>query len=97
MKPTNITTLPENPEHERHGRMMRYSIMMGIRMICFGLMFVTSGFWLAICAIGAIFLPYIAVMVANNVDRRNIRPTESPQLRLESGPSHSDGFFIRGR
>lgn len=84
MKPTNITTLPDNPEHERLRRMKRYTIMMIIRMTCFILLFVTSGVWQYIFGFGAIFLPYLAVMVANSVDRRSFQ-TESPTLELEPG------------
>ena len=50
-------------------RQNRYLIMMGIRLLCFGaaiLMFVNHLGWLAgIPAVGAIFIPYFAVIFAN--------------------------------
>ncbi len=33
-KPTAITELPSSPDDERRARMIRYSIAMGIRMVC---------------------------------------------------------------
>ncbi|SJN27282.1 hypothetical protein FM119_05530 [Mycetocola reblochoni REB411] len=45
--------------------MRTYSIMMAIRLVClFALLFV-RGWWVWICVAGAVFLPYIAVMLAN--------------------------------
>jgi Protein of unknown function (DUF3099) len=50
-------------------RQRRYLLMMGIRTVCFGiavLMFVNHlGWFTAIPAVGAIFLPYFAVVIAN--------------------------------
>jgi hypothetical protein len=66
-KPQTITELPLSPERDRRARMVRYSIAMGIRVICIALCLVTPGWWLLIPAAGAIFLPYVAVVVANNV------------------------------
>lgn len=60
-----ITTLPPSPHDDRRKRMIKYSITMGVRMACLGLMFVVDGWSLVICAIGAIILPYFAVVVAN--------------------------------
>jgi hypothetical protein len=50
-------------------RERRYLIMMGIRVVCFVaavLVFIAHGGWLtAIPAVGAILLPYFAVVFAN--------------------------------
>jgi hypothetical protein len=50
-------------------RQRRYLIMMGVRALCFVIalvMFVNHAGWLtAIPAVGAIFLPYFAVVMAN--------------------------------
>jgi hypothetical protein len=52
--------------------MKRYLIMMGIRVACFGLVFVTTG-WLRWAAIaGAVAIPYFAVVVANAVRPREV-------------------------
>ena len=65
MKQQSITTLPPSPEEERRSRMIKYTIAMSIRVACiFALLFV-QGWWLLVFAIGAICLPYIAVVLAN--------------------------------
>lgn len=45
--------------------MVKYSVAMAIRMVCILLMLVAQGWWLLVCAIGAIVLPYVAVVIAN--------------------------------
>jgi hypothetical protein len=60
-----ITSLPPAPVDERHGRMVRYSISMGIRMACIIVIFFVPGWWRLLPAIAAIVLPYIAVVLAN--------------------------------
>ncbi|MEF3403762.1 DUF3099 domain-containing protein [Agromyces sp. CCNWLW203] len=65
MQQQSITTLPPSPEVERRARMIKYSIAMSIRVLCvIGLLF-ARGWWLAVFAAGAIFLPYFAVVLAN--------------------------------
>lgn len=56
-------------------RIRRYLTMMGIRVVCFGLVFVTTGWLRIVIIIGAVVLPYIAVVVANAV-----RPAEQGQI-----------------
>ncbi|WP_127793452.1 DUF3099 domain-containing protein [Agromyces sp. LHK192] len=65
MNQHTITTLPPSPEDERRARMIKYTITMSIRVLCIFLMLFAQGWWLAVCAAGAIFLPYIAVVFAN--------------------------------
>ncbi|QIZ98854.1 DUF3099 domain-containing protein [Leifsonia sp. PS1209] len=61
----SITNLPLSPDEERRHRMIKYSVAMGIRVVCiFAILFV-PGWWAIIPLIGAIFLPYFAVVVAN--------------------------------
>lgn len=45
--------------------MIKYSIAMGIRVVCIVLMLFVQGWWLLVCAIGAVTLPYFAVVIAN--------------------------------
>jgi len=85
----SITSLPRAPEADRHSRMLKYSIAMGIRFVCIGLCLVVHGWWLVVCAIGAIALPYFAVVIANargGVDS----PVERPGNIVLRG-SGSDG------
>lgn len=65
MKKASITSLGLSPEEERRRRVIKYSVAMSIRMACVVLMLFTRGWWLLIVAIGAIVLPYIAVVIAN--------------------------------
>jgi hypothetical protein len=65
MKQQSITTLPPSPEAERRSRMIKYTIAMSIRVACIFAMLFAQGWWLVVCAVGAIFLPYVAVVLAN--------------------------------
>ena len=64
-KQQSITSLPRSPGDDRRDRMVKYSITMGIRIVCVVLCFFVQGWWLLVFALGAIFLPYIAVVLAN--------------------------------
>lgn len=66
----SITSLPPSPEAERHSRMIKYGIAMGVRVVCIFLCLVVPGWWLIIPALGAVFLPYVAVVIANASTRR---------------------------
>lgn len=60
-----ITSLPPSPEAERRARMIRYTVAMSIRVACIFAMLFAQGWWLVIFAAGAVFLPYVAVVLAN--------------------------------
>lgn len=86
-----ITSVQLSPAEERRSRMLKYSISMGIRMVCIIAMLFVSGWWLLLCALGAIFLPYIAVVIANQavVSRtdRHQRPASNalaPTVRVSA-------------
>jgi hypothetical protein len=79
--------------------MVRYSVAMGVRMLCvLSFIWVHSWPWFLIPALGAIFLPYFAVVVANvgwnpsqgNVERPGaILPMRPPQAgRTDSEEQH---------
>ena len=75
-----VTTLPDYGKEVRT-RMIKYSVAMGIRMICIFAMLVVDGWLLIVCATGAIVLPYFAVIIANTVvllkeDRQVSKPSE---------------------
>jgi hypothetical protein len=77
-------------------RERRYLIMMGIRLVCFVIavvVFVNGGGWLtAIPAVGAIAIPYFAVVFANGGrepgGRGRLRPYE-PNLPERFSPPRS--------
>jgi hypothetical protein len=78
-------------------RERRYLIMMAIRMVCFGAaiaLFVAGAGWIAaIPAVGAIFIPYFAVVFANGgrepATREGFRPYE-PNLPVPRSPAEQD-------
>lgn len=63
----SATSLPRAPRDDAHARMSKYFTMMSIRVVCFVLMVVIQpyGWYTWLFAVGAIFLPYVAVVVAN--------------------------------
>jgi predicted cobalt transporter CbtA len=63
----SITSLPASPADDRRKRMIQYTVAMSIRMVCVLLLFVVQGWWLLVVGLGAVILPYIAVVLANNV------------------------------
>lgn len=64
-QPQSITTLPESPDAGRHRRMIQYGVAMGIRVLCVIACFFVHGWWLFVPIVGAVVLPYIAVVLAN--------------------------------
>lgn len=65
MKQPSITSLPISPEVERRNRMLKYTLAMSIRVLCILSMLFIQGWWLILPAVGAIVLPYFAVVIAN--------------------------------
>jgi predicted tellurium resistance membrane protein TerC len=61
----SVTTLQQSPTEERRVRLIKYTVAMTIRVVCIVLMIFVQGWWLLLCAAGAIFLPYFAVIIAN--------------------------------
>ncbi len=68
--PVSITSARTSHTDDMHKRQVRYLLSMGIRTLCFVLAIVTSGpvRWILVAA--AVFLPYVAVVLANATDRR---------------------------
>ena len=61
----SATSLPLSPDEERRIRVIKYSITMSIRVVCIVMMLFVQGWWLLVFGIGAILLPYFAVLIAN--------------------------------
>ncbi len=62
----SITSLPASPRDERRTRMIRYSVTMTIRLVCLICVFFVQGtWWMLVFGVGAIVLPYFAVILAN--------------------------------
>lgn len=77
-KHQSITSLPEAPDVERHHRIVKYLVAMCIRVLCIIALLFVHGWWLIIPALGAIFLPYFAVVIANATANPNGGRVERP-------------------
>ena len=79
MKASNtITSLPPSPTDDRHSRMVKYLVAMGIRLVCIALCFVFPlGWWTLLPIVGAVVIPYVAVVFAN-VGHESGDAVESP-------------------
>ncbi|MCQ1986857.1 DUF3099 domain-containing protein [Arthrobacter sp. zg-Y844] len=60
-----ITDAPSPHTDEMRARMIKYSVSMGIRVVCLFLMFFVHGWLLWVVIAGAVVLPYFAVVIAN--------------------------------
>ncbi|BDZ47054.1 DUF3099 domain-containing protein [Naasia aerilata] len=61
----SITSLPQSPDQERRSRVLKYTIAMTIRTLCVVSLLFVQGWWMAVAIVGAIVLPYFAVVIAN--------------------------------
>jgi hypothetical protein len=93
-----VTEAPRPMSEDIAYRQRRYLIMMGIRLVCFVIaivVFIKGGGWLtAIPAVGAIAIPYFAVVFANGgrepSGRSRFQPYE-PNLPKRYAPPAGDG------
>lgn len=70
--------------------MIRYAIAMGIRVLCVIACFFVHGWWLLVPIIGAVVLPYVAVVLAN-VGHRTDSDVERPgAVVISSAPREVD-------
>lgn len=88
-RPVVITSAPEAPDADRHRRMVTYAVMMGIRTACFIGIFLVQGWWQLVMFLGALVLPYLAVIRANVPFAPSRSAPEAP--REELPPSRLDG------
>ncbi|WP_240423960.1 DUF3099 domain-containing protein [Microbacterium halotolerans] len=91
----SATSLDVSPRDDSRSRERRYLITMGIRIACLILAVAIQpyGWYTFVFAIGAIFLPYIAVVSANARSSRRVDhavPPESDSLAAPSAPSPPD-------
>jgi hypothetical protein len=85
-----ITSAQSSHSERIRGRQTRYLVSMGVRTVCFVLAVVTDGTLRWVFIVGAVVLPYFAVIVANasgEVDRDVPDPFyDDSRLMLEAGP-----------
>ncbi|GAA5030273.1 DUF3099 domain-containing protein [Microbacterium fluvii] len=90
--PQSATSLPRAPRDDAGARSKRYLTMMGVRIACFIAMVLITpyGWYTWVLGAAAIFLPYIAVVVANvGSDVRGTTP-ESPERALPAAAPKPD-------
>jgi hypothetical protein len=82
----SATSLPRAPRDDVGKRSVRYLIMMGIRVACFVLMVLVQpfGWYTWLFAAAAIFLPYIAVVLANVGQDGKAVPAVNPERAIEA-------------
>jgi hypothetical protein len=90
-RPIAITDLPPSPEQDQRSRMRKYALAMGIRMVCIVACLFTPGWWLLVPALGAVFLPYVAVVVANATSRRARPAVARPGGLVPFDPERGEG------
>ncbi|MEY3406818.1 MAG: hypothetical protein RLZZ556_890 [Actinomycetota bacterium] len=87
-KRQSVTSVEIAPDQDRRARFLKYTVAMVIRVICILLAVVVPLGWLTVVfAIGAIFLPYFAVIIANEGSARSSSKAsrvEAPTLSINA-------------
>ncbi|WP_090821372.1 DUF3099 domain-containing protein [Arthrobacter sp. yr096] len=90
----SITDAAAAHSEDMRDRMIKYAVAMGIRMVCIILIFVVDGWFKIIAIAGAVFLPWIAVVIANGNDKAEDH-SESlldyvavPEIERSTQPEH---------
>ena len=75
--------------------MIKYAVAMGIRMVCLILIFVVDGWLKILPIIGAVFLPWFAVIIANGSDTAEVHADSlldsAPLAQLDAPPAGPAG------
>lgn len=90
--PQSATSLPRAPRDDVGSRFAKYMIMMGIRIGCFIAMVLVTpyGWYTWVFGLGAVFLPYVAVIVANvGEDTRGPGAVRPERMIERSAPAAS--------
>lgn len=89
MESHDVTSAGVSPAEDRARRMKVYTIMMAIRMACVASLLFVRGWWILVAALGAVFLPYIAVLFANEPDH-TAKAQPQPLAPLALTPGEAD-------
>lgn len=89
--PQSATSLRRAPHDDAQARMRKYFIMMSVRVICFVLMVVITpyGWHTGVLAVGAVLLPYLAVVVANVGSDTDVVSAVPPERQLAAPPENA--------
>lgn len=82
----SATSLPRAPRDDADSRFAKYALTMGIRLVCLIAMVLVTpyGWYTWLFAVGAVFLPYIAVVIANVGADAQRAPAENPERVLDA-------------
>ncbi len=61
----SVTSAQPGRSEDLDSRIVRYAWMMSLRIVCFVLAVLTPSPWRWMFLVGAVFLPYVAVVLAN--------------------------------
>ncbi|GAA1822470.1 DUF3099 domain-containing protein [Nesterenkonia flava] len=92
----SITDAPVKHSDEQRGRMVRYTVSMSIRLVCFILAVVVGvvweSWWALAFIVGAVVLPYVAVVDANAGGERYTlkREAEGLEARTQLTTGHEE-------
>jgi hypothetical protein len=92
--PQSVTSVGVSPEEERRSRVFKYSLAMSIRLVCIVLAVTMQGWLMWIGFIGAIFLPYFAVVIANAAGNGDSKKSNSATTPVAPTLSISADAFI---
>jgi hypothetical protein len=89
----SITDAAAAHSDDMRERMIKYAVAMGIRLVCLILIFVVDGWFKIIAVAGAVFLPWIAVVIANGSDKAEVHSDSlldyAPAVELEASPAEA--------
>ena len=97
----SITSARVGASVDTSQRVRRYAVTMAFRTACFLLAVTVAHGWLqwALLA-GAVFLPYMGVLLANQADEKGLRqpvaaaPLDAPQLTAGPEPEYVEGVGL---
>ncbi len=88
----SITDAAAAHSEDMRERMIKYAVAFGIRLVCLIMIFVVDGWFKLVAVAGAVFLPWIAVVIANGSDKAEIHSdslldyTPYAELEAADGP-----------
>ena len=96
----SITDAAAAHSEEMRQRMIKYAVAMGIRMVCLILIFVVDGWLKILPVIGAVFLPWFAVIIANGSDKAEVHADSlldyAPLAQLDAPAAGPAGGAVPG-
>ena len=97
----SITTARAGASVDTSQRIRRYTVTMAFRTACFILAVTVAHGWLQwVMLAGAVFLPYLGVLLANQADETGLRkpgqiaPEDAKQLTTGPEPDYVEGVVV---